>query len=66
MGDRPEKHKCLNCDGNHTSTEKSCSERKRIINRKKQEQINGIEKETIEAEVIATLETKKQTCKNLI
>ena len=22
MGDMPEKHKCLNCDGNHTSTAK--------------------------------------------
>ena len=34
MGDRPEKHKCLNCNGNHISTAKSCPERKRIINRR--------------------------------
>ena len=34
MGDRPEKHKCLNYDRNHTSIVKSCPERKRIINRR--------------------------------
>ena len=34
MGDRPEKHECLNCDRNHTSTAKSLPERKRITNRR--------------------------------
>ena len=24
MGNRPEKHRCVNCDGNHTATAKSC------------------------------------------
>ena len=32
MGDRPKKHKCLNCDGNDTTTTKICLERKRLIN----------------------------------
>ena len=34
MGNRPEKHRCINCDGNHTATAKSCPDRKRIINRR--------------------------------
>ena len=34
MGNRPEKHRCINCDGNYTATTKSCPDRKRIINRR--------------------------------
>ena len=62
MGDIPEKHKCLNCDGNHTSTAKSCSEKKRITNRRNRiniKLINRIEMEAIELET-----TEMETIEN--
>ena len=37
-GNNIDKHKCLNCERNHTSTAKSCPELKRIINRRNRSQ----------------------------